>query len=153
MPNKRRCGGCREYFLREDMINPEGISSFCSEECQRSKQYRPKPGKDKMPKGLREAVFDRDRRLCAHCGRGEDQRNEDTPGGFLHAHHILYRSEGGEHLMENLITLCHECHDLAHSDKGKWQKVLLAYIERYTDSGRRPNVALIYKELNQEEEP
>lgn len=36
-----------------------------------------------------------------------------TPG-VLKAHHIIYRSQGGSDIIENLITLCPQCHRKAH---------------------------------------
>jgi len=39
----------------------------------------------------------------------------------LEVHHIIFRSDGGKHRLENLILLCHEHHFLAHS-KDKWRR-------------------------------
>lgn len=69
-------------------------------------------------------VYERDGGLCVLCGRQG-----------AHIHHIVFRSQGGTDDMENLVTLCGECHDHAH---GKWigkekktqkeiRRVLLAY--------------------------
>ena len=33
---------------------------------------------------------------------------------FLSAHHIIFRSEGGDDSVSNLITLCFDCHRKAH---------------------------------------
>lgn len=33
----------------------------------------------------------------------------------LHAHHIIYRSHGGDDVSENLITLCNNCHEAVHA--------------------------------------
>jgi 5-methylcytosine-specific restriction endonuclease McrA len=33
----------------------------------------------------------------------------------LHAHHILFRAEGGEDALWNLITLCGSCHKALHA--------------------------------------
>lgn len=35
----------------------------------------------------------------------------------LHAHHIIFKSNGGSDEAENLITLCKDCHDDLHSEK------------------------------------
>lgn len=43
----------------------------------------------------------------------------------LEVHHILYRSQGGGHDQENLITLCNTCHGRAHSNKKRYQPILL----------------------------
>lgn len=39
----------------------------------------------------------------------------------LHAHHIIYLSEGGPDELWNLIVLCQDCHRTVHSSKIKWQ--------------------------------
>jgi 5-methylcytosine-specific restriction endonuclease McrA len=49
-------------------------------------------------------VFTRDGWQCRHC--------KDRNG--LHAHHVIYRSEGGSDTMDNLITLCAQCHRAHH---------------------------------------
>lgn len=52
-------------------------------------------------------VLDRDGHTCQHCkGKTKDSR--------LHAHHIVFRSNGGSDEHENLITLCKICHDKLH---------------------------------------
>lgn len=33
----------------------------------------------------------------------------------LHAHHITFRSQGGEDKLNNLITLCYQCHRAVHN--------------------------------------
>lgn len=33
---------------------------------------------------------------------------------MISAHHILFRSQGGDDMLENLITLCVKCHDAVH---------------------------------------
>lgn len=52
-------------------------------------------------------VYRRDKWKCRCCGRREG----------LHAHHIVYRSQGGLDRTENLITLCFQCHDKVHAHK------------------------------------
>ena len=48
---------------------------------------------------LREAVFTRDGYKCRICGRGVEE------GAILHAHHIIYRSNGGTDRINNLLTV------------------------------------------------
>ena len=50
-------------------------------------------------------VLRRDHWKCRCCGRRDG----------LHVHHIVYRSQGGLDVMENLIALCHQCHDKVHN--------------------------------------
>ena len=42
-----------------------------------------------------------------------------TKNGTLHAHHIVYRSQGGADTLDNLITLCEECHKKLHKGELK----------------------------------
>lgn len=58
---------------------------------------------------LRKHVLERDGWRCQRCGR----LNE------LHVHHIDPRSQLGEDVEENLITLCASCHQVIHSQKLK----------------------------------
>ena len=48
-------------------------------------------------------VRERDGNCCILCGRGAG-----------HVHHIVFRSQGGEDKMSNLVTLCERCHQEAH---------------------------------------
>lgn len=53
---------------------------------------------------LREAVFTRDNYTCQCCGKSIKDKV------ILHVHHIKYRSQGGTDSMDNLATVCHQCH-------------------------------------------
>jgi len=57
----------------------------------------------------RQYVLYRDSFKCQHCG----SKNK------LEVHHIIYRSQGGTDDVNNLITLCHECHQEVHKGKIK----------------------------------
>ena len=61
-------------------------------------------GKRYQLANLREAVFTRDRYTCQVCGKSVKD------GVILHAHHIVYRSNGGTDRINNLLTVCHKCH-------------------------------------------
>ncbi len=52
-------------------------------------------------------VLFRDQWKCRNCGMRND----------LQCHHIIFRSEMGEDVTWNLITLCSTCHDAIHSGK------------------------------------
>jgi hypothetical protein len=73
-----------------------------------------------IPLWVRRAVHARDQGKCRWCGR--------TNAG-IHLHHVIYRSNGGKHLLENLIALCGEHHALVHSDKPFYQPLLLELLE------------------------
>lgn len=53
-------------------------------------------------------------------------------GAFADApalHHVVYRSQGGLNVVTNLVTVhwmyAPRCHELVHSQKGRFQQVLL----------------------------
>ena len=60
----------------------------------------------------REYVLTRDRHECQYC---HGKSGCET----LNVHHIKYRSQGGTDTVENLITLCEECHKRLH--KGEFE--------------------------------
>jgi hypothetical protein len=50
-------------------------------------------------------------------GRAEGRCEASTPdctGWALHAHHILRRSQGGQHTEENMLACCRPCHEFLH---------------------------------------
>jgi len=53
--------------------------------------------------------FIRDNWRCRHCNFSN----------ALHAHHIIFRSHGGEDKLSNLISLCNSCHAGIHQGKLK----------------------------------
>ena len=55
----------------------------------------------------RKAVYRRDGYLCALCGSDK----------YIQLHHCVKRSQGGSDVPQNLITLCADCHVLAHGMK------------------------------------
>lgn len=62
-----------------------------------------------IPKSVRQAVTTRDSidgcPCCIYCGK-------PFPNGGEHLHHITRRSQLGQDIEENLVTLCYECHIL-----------------------------------------
>ena len=63
-------------------------------------------------------VFARDNYTCQCCGKSKDK--------ILQTHHIIYRSNGGTNRVDNLITVCTDCHTSTNHKKGgtlyKWQE-------------------------------
>jgi hypothetical protein len=53
---------------------------------------------------LCDKVFERDHWKCIVCKRR----------GNLHAHHIVFRSHGGDDADWNLLTVCNDCHEAIH---------------------------------------
>ena len=55
---------------------------------------------------LRDQVLKRDGWKCQNCGSSID----------LHVHHLVKRSNLGSDALENLITLCSNCHRQRHGN-------------------------------------
>ena len=75
---------------------------------------QPKKGKKKkksnaIPKAIVKAVFERDNYTCYECDRQEPVEQHS-----LQVHHVILKSQGGKDTMDNLITLCWQCHRLEH---------------------------------------
>lgn len=66
-------------------------------------------------------VFERDGGVCQFCGTNQN----------IHCHHVRYRSERRDLIDEptNMILLCEEHHSLVHSNKKKYQPMLLKIME------------------------
>lgn len=62
-------------------------------------------------------IIQRDNYSCRLCGSTN----------WLALHHILYRSERKDLIndIDNCIMLCESCHRTVHSNKKKWQPILL----------------------------
>lgn len=58
----------------------------------------------KLTNAQRKAIYRRDGFMCALCGSGR----------YLQIHHYIHRGQGGSNSPHNLITLCSDCHALAH---------------------------------------
>lgn len=57
---------------------------------------------------VREYVLARDKHTCQCChGKSKDKK--------LETHHIIFKSKGGPDAPDNLVTLCHTCHDGFHN--------------------------------------
>ena len=63
-------------------------------------------------------VFVRDNYTCQCCGKSKNK--------VLQTHHIIYRSNGGSNRVDNLITVCTDCHTHKNHQKGgilhDWQE-------------------------------
>ena len=70
-----------------------------------------------IPAAVRDLVLQRDNHQCQLCGTGGENR--------LQLHHVQYRSLGGTHTTENLVTLCFRCHEDVH--QGRIDVVVIHY--------------------------
>jgi len=90
-------------------------------------QYNPIPKKSRekksakgkygrqVPKYRQKEIHKRDKGYCQHCGRYVN-------GEGKAAHHIIFRSHANPyhvHDIQNLITLCGECHNSLHGKDGR----------------------------------
>jgi hypothetical protein len=55
-----------------------------------------------------------DNMTCQRCGCDVGGRNDDVKTG--HVHHIIPIGAGGSNNINNLVTLCEDCHTKAHKD-------------------------------------
>ncbi len=62
---------------------------------------------------VRVAVHQKYKGRCARCKR-KVYLSSPNPFTLMHAHHIVFRSQGGESSAENALCVCGECHDLIH---------------------------------------
>lgn len=149
MSKKFKCGSCKRYITEQEVYRSNGVQRWCSQECvtnqqqrnfsqtaTRPHQRRSTARKADIPADVRKRVYKRDKFRCRFCG---------TDVG-LHLHHVVYRSQGGQHEDANLITLCHECHATVHSDKKKWMPLLLGVIWQ-TYMGKRYTVPMFERWL------
>lgn len=58
---------------------------------------------------------------CENCGN----RAVDV-------HHLTFRSQGGKDVIENLIGVCRDCHNHAHSDKSFNEKLREKHLKNIT---------------------
>lgn len=134
---KIRCGFCKDYFDRDDPnVVRVGPQSFCCPEHRIAsatkngnrpkKQSTPKPKKKNEPSSeVKALVRSLDGNRCRFCGKKTD----------LHVHHIVYKSQGGGHEVENLITLCMKHHDVVHSNKKLYQPLCKEIVARRMATG------------------
>ena len=76
-----------------------------------SKEYQ--NGNTKGYYNVKQAVLSRDNYTCQICGKQKQH---------LHVHHIVFKSKGGSDRMDNLVTLCRECHEKIHNGELKFNK-------------------------------
>jgi 5-methylcytosine-specific restriction endonuclease McrA len=76
-----------------------------------------------LDKKLKESVLSRDGHICTVCGENSLRK--------LDIHHIVFVSEGGTDEMNNLVTLCKECHYGVHiMPKDRYVDYFKAYTGR-----------------------
>jgi len=66
---------------------------------------------------LKALIRERDNHICQECGKTEQEN-----GRKLAVHHIDYKKKNCNE--DNLISLCHSCHNKTNTDRPYWQKRL-----------------------------
>ena len=72
---------------------------------------------------LRLKVINRDNFTCQKC------KIQDKSAAILEVHHITPLVMGGQDVLENLITLCKDCHHFAPNNKEEFED----YMKEETD--------------------
>jgi hypothetical protein len=94
-----------------------------------------------MAKKVYEEVRMRDVYRCRACGFPLVGGNT---GGKVEVHHIIFRSQGGRDVHENLISLCSSCHRKAHGTERprieRFELELLLQTHRYNLAGLRADL-------------
>jgi hypothetical protein len=67
---------------------------------------------------VKSAVLSRDNYTCQICGAKNTK---------LEVHHIMFRSDGGSNRMDNLVTLCKDCHAKVHTGELKYTKKVKSF--------------------------
>ena len=75
-----------------------------------------------IPLEVREKVFERDGGICVFCLGGNASANA----------HYISRSQGGKGIEENILTLCHACHE--RYDKTTDRKQMREFFRKYLQS-------------------
>lgn len=70
-----------------------------------------------LQQSTRQTVLERDDHQCQFCGVTEEQHKEEM-GRSLDIHHVIPRRSGGSDSLENLISVCVECHRTLESTQG-----------------------------------
>ena len=108
------CKGCK-------LKNYPALKQFIKDNPKVVKKH-PKKAKKDISSKTRQLVNERDKGICQLCGKY----------GSINLHHIYYRSQRRDLIDEptNLISLCVSCHKLVHTNKKKYQPMLLDIIKR-----------------------
>jgi HNH endonuclease len=79
----------------------------------------------KIPDPVRVTVLERDKFACKKCEWSLDKKHPADKRSLLELHHIEHHADGGENVVENLVTLCNVCHDDVHRGNIKTDELKL----------------------------
>ncbi len=85
-------------------------------------------------------IKQRDKYQCQICGDWQGKEYDNGVRVEVQAHHIIYKSDDGETIPINLITLCDLCHAVLHPEE--WR----AYWE---DKGTEENMGSVKEEFDE----
>ena len=68
--------------------------------------------------------------FCMLCGKTYN----------LQRHHIRYGKEGRHTYFGNIIVLCMSCHQMVHSNKKKWQPILITIANEHEKKMNRGEI-------------
>lgn len=103
------------------LAKPHGIDRAIAKHAKRVAKSRAKRALDAKAAAewdvLKRAVYERDKGRCRVCGHARKLRSEN-PLDESDAHHIVFRSAGGENTTTNLVTVCSwPCHRHIHEHR------------------------------------
>jgi len=75
---------------------------------------------------LRKDAFKRDKFTCQKC------KIQDKTARILEAHHITLLVMGGEDNLDNIITLCGDCHHFAPNDIKEFEEYMKDEMEGFS---------------------
>ena len=93
----------------------------------------------RLDENLRIATLMRDLYKCTQCNKK----------GNLDAHHIIWKEHGGKNTIENLITLCKQCHKKIHKGKLKLNVEGVSGFKDKTAQRTMQGKAYLYEKLSQ----
>lgn len=104
--------------LTEQSIEDESLEDLDRSSEARGDMVQDPKNRKPLDAGLKKAVLARDKFTCQCCGTGGEQWLS-----VLVCHHIIQVSQGGPDTMENLVTLCNNCHVTLHTYA--WGKIFV----------------------------
>jgi hypothetical protein len=117
---RRFCSkNCQHQWHRENDDMTKFISTTLKGESHPRYKHGKRVGKHESKPKLRIKIRERDGDWCLFCGK---------PGPGLHLHRVIYGSQGGKYEEHNCVLLCGEHHGLVHTNKKKWQPLLLQHL-------------------------
>ena len=109
-PKKKECPSCKEVKV----IHAKGYCKYCYTKIFYTEYSR--LASRKQYSGITKEVFDKLPKKCLICGFDK----------IIDVHHLIAKSKGGSHSLDNLIALCPNHHKMTHH--ADYQKEMLARV-------------------------